>query len=57
MEASTTRSTPISELSSDSFLQSIKSSKKYKKSKVITDSSSDESDSPSLEMLRSNSMQ
>ena len=53
MEASTTRSTPKSELSSDSFLQSIKPVKKHKKSKVFTDSFSDESDSPSIEMLRS----
>ena len=53
-EATTTRTTPKSELSSDSFLQSIKSSRKHKKCKVFTDSSSDESD---LTMLRSSSVQ
>ena len=46
--ATSRRSTP--ELSTDSFLQTIKSSKKQKKVKVFTDSSSDEScsDSPSF---------
>ena len=58
METTTDRSTPTSKLSSDSFLQSIKSSKKHKKARVFTDSSSsDESDSPSLQMLRSSSLQ
>ena len=42
-----------SELSSDSFLESITCSKKEKRKHVVTDSSSDESDCPSLEMLKS----
>ena len=53
-------STPKSpELSSDSFLQSIKPSKKQKKSKgqIVNDSSSDESDCPSLEVLKSQLLQ
>ena len=46
-----------SELSSDSFLQSIKPSKKQKKSSTVNDSSSDECDCPSLEVLRSQLLQ
>ena len=58
METTSARSTPKSELSSDSFLQSIKSSQKHKKSRVFNDSSSsDDSDSPSLRMLRSSALQ
>ena len=45
------------ELSSDSFLENIKPSKKQKKTHVVTDSSSDESDCPSLEMLKSHLLQ
>ena len=56
--ATTPVETPKStELSSDSFLKSIKPSKKQKKSSVVNDSSSDESDCPSLEVLRSQLLQ
>ena len=52
------QSTPKIELSRDSFIVKSKSSKKSKKSAPMTsDSSSDESDSPSLELLRSQHVQ
>ena len=55
--ASTSRtSTP--ELSTDSFLESVKPRKKsVKPCKVLNDSSSDDSDIPTLEMLRSQKLQ
>ena len=55
--ASTSRtSTP--ELSTDSFLESVKPSKKFGKScKIANDSSSEDSDTPTLEMLRSQKLQ
>ena len=47
-----------SELSTDSFLQSVKSSKKLPKPcKILKDSSSEDSDTPTLEMLRSQKLQ
>ena len=52
------QSTPKIELSRDSFIVKSKDSKKYKKSAHITsDSSLDESDRPSLELLRSQQLQ
>ena len=45
------------ELSSDSFLQSIKPSKKQRKTPIVNDSSSEESDCPSLEVLKSQLLQ
>ena len=56
MDAAPGRSSS-SELSSDSFLESITCSKKDKRKHVVTDSSSDESDCPSLEMLKSHLLQ
>ena len=56
MTASSQHST--SELSTDSFLESVKSSRKStKQSKVVNDSSSEDSDTPTLEMLRSQKLQ
>ena len=49
------QSTPKIELSRDSFIVNSKSSKKF--APVTSDSSSDESDSPSLELLRSQHLQ
>ena len=52
------QSTPKIELSRDSIILKSKSSKKFKKSAPMTsDSSSDKSDSPSLELLRSQHLQ
>ena len=51
-------STPsTSELSTDSFLESIKSSSRKKYQPVESSSSSDESDDPSLEVLKSHHLQ
>ena len=48
------KSTPKSPgLSSNSFSQSVKPNKKQKKCQLVNDSSSDESDCPSLEVLKS----
>ena len=49
--------TASSELSSDSFLENVKPSKKSKKCEIVNDSSSDEIDCPSLEVLKSNWLQ
>ena len=47
-----------SELSTDNFLESVKSSKKSKKyCKLVDDSSSEESDTPTLDTLRSKKLQ
>ena len=56
MTASSLHST--SELSTDSFLESVKPSRKStKQCKVVNDSSSEDSDTPTLEMLRSQKLQ
>ena len=56
MASASRTSTP--ELSTDSFLESVKPSKKIvKPCKVLNDSSSDDSDTPTLEMLRSQKLQ
>ena len=55
---STRTSTPsTSEISTDSFLESIKSSKRRKYHPVESSSSSDESDYPSMEVLKSHCLQ
>ena len=46
-------STPSAELSTDSFLENIRSSKHKKCKPVTSSSSSDESDDPTLEVLKS----
>ena len=54
----TTSRTSTPELSTDSFLESVKPSKKIvKPCKVLNDSSSEDSDTPTLEMLRSQKLQ
>ena len=54
MSTTAVTSTPDKpELSSDTFLESIKPSKSEKSKYVSSSSSSDESDVPSLEMLKS----
>ena len=54
MATTTHHSTPESKLSKDSFLESIKGSKVCKKSSGIeTSLSSDDSDTPSMALLRS----
>ena len=56
MALTSQHSTP--ELSTDSFLESVKSSKKLTKScNILNDSSSEDSDTPTLEMLRSQKLQ
>ena len=55
--SATATATASSELSSDTFLESVKPSKKSKKCEIVNDSSSDESDCPSLEVLKSNWLQ
>ena len=58
MSATAVTSTPDkSELSSDTFLESIKSSKSKKSKYVSSSSSSDESDVPSLDLLKSSHVQ
>ena len=58
MSATAVTSTPDkSELSSDTFLESIKSSKSKKSKYVSSSSSSDESDVPSLDLLKSSHIQ
>ena len=59
MAATATSSTPKQELSTDSFLQTIKSHKKSKKQykSNSSNSSSDDSDDPSLETLKSHRLQ
>ena len=58
MATSVRSSTPsISELSTDSFLESIKSSKLKKYQSVASSSSSDESDDPSFKVLKSHHLQ
>ena len=54
---STRSATPSAELSTDSFLESIKSSKHKKCKPVTSSSSSDESDDPTLEVLKSHHLQ
>ena len=52
------RMAPSHELSIDSFLENVPRSKKVvKKQRVVNDSSSEDSDTPSLELLRSQHLQ
>ena len=51
------RSTPSTELNTDSFLENIKSCKRRKCKTVTSSSSSDESDDPTLEVLKSHHLQ
>ena len=53
----TRSSTPSTELSTDSFLENIRSSKRRKCKPVNSSSSSDESDDPTLEVLKSHQLQ
>ena len=58
MATSTHHSTPSHELSTDSFLESVKHSKTIdQKHRVINDSSSEDSANPSLDLLRSQQLQ
>ena len=58
MAASAHHSTPSHELSTDSFLENVKHSKKFvKKQRVVNYSFSEDSDTPSLELLRSQHVQ
>ena len=57
MAVSTRSSTPSAELSTDSFLENIKSSKHKKCKPIPSSSSSDESDDPTLEVLKSHHLQ
>ena len=57
MAVSQRSSTPSAELSTDSFLENIRSSKHKKCKPVSSSSSSDESDDPTLEVLKSHTLQ
>ena len=57
MAVSTRSSTPATELSTDSFLENIRSSKRRKCKPVNSNSSSDESDDLTLEVLKSLQLQ